>query len=203
MYEIRFLEMSQEDFEKYVSPTGILTDTEIARIRQKLEGQDVPNLEWKEHRKWRSIVNFSRFDPANVDDEFSRKEYNGDSDALTLTANKAVLFHGVRLFGSRCGQYEVKFKIGDENVSGTYDSEQGNDGVSGYDVILPKPISLPPDVENTITATIRGPDSSTGWNGRSTIEVDDIVVTVENAPTGLSSNGTSKTQGQFYKIFSF
>ena len=201
VYEIRFLEMSQEDFEKYVSPSGIFTGTEIARIRQKLEGQDVPNLEWKEHKKWRSIVNFSRFDPTNVDDEFSRKEYNGDSDAVTLTVNKAVLFHGVRLFGSRCGQYEVKFAIGDENVSETYDSEQDNDGVSGYDVILPKPVSLLPDVQNTITATIRGPDSSTGWNGRSTMEVGDILVTVENAPTGLSSNGTTKTQGQFYKIF--
>ena len=49
VYEIRFLTMSLENFVKYVSPTGILTATEILSISQKLCGLDVAGLKWKEH----------------------------------------------------------------------------------------------------------------------------------------------------------
>jgi hypothetical protein len=67
VYEIRFLTMSLENFVKYVSPTGILTATEILSISQKLYGLDVAGLKWKEHKKRQPcFVSFSRFDPANV-----------------------------------------------------------------------------------------------------------------------------------------
>jgi hypothetical protein len=99
VYEIPFLAMSEENFVKYVSPTGILTDTEIVSISQKLHGLDVAGLKWKEHKKRQPcIVSFSRFDPANVSG--NRWGHTGGSNALTLVVNKAVLFHGVRLFGS-------------------------------------------------------------------------------------------------------
>ena len=81
--------------------------------------------------------------------------YSGNSDALTLTVNKAVLFHGVRLFGdSGCSQYEVDFTIKEENVTGTYTSKQDNNGVPGYDVMLSKSIPLLPDEKITIVAKI-------------------------------------------------
>ena len=204
VHEIRFLEISQENFEKYVSSTGILTDTEITCIRQKLDGLNVTDLKWKEHEKWRSTVIFSRFDPANVDEEFWKKGYNGaDSDAVAFTVNKAVLFHGVRLFGFCGSQYEVNFTIKDKDrdVKGCYTSEKDNDGVSGYDVMLPKPIPLLPNEEITIIATIRGPESQKAWNGSTSVTVDNTVVTFKDAPSGLSRNGTTKTQGQFYSIF--
>ena len=74
---------------------------------------------------------------------------------LTLTVNKAVLFHGVRLFGdSGCSQYEVDFTIKEENVTGTYTSKQDNNGVPGYDVMLSKSIPLLPDEKITIVAKI-------------------------------------------------
>ena len=85
-------------------------------------------------KRYGPVVSFSRFDPGNVAAE--GWGYNGKSDALTLTVNKAVLFHGVRLFGnSRGSQYEVKFTVKDKTVTGTYTSQQ-NDGVWSYDVIL-------------------------------------------------------------------
>ena len=49
VYEIRFLTMSLENVMKYVSTTGILTDTEIVSICQKLCGLDVAGLKWKEN----------------------------------------------------------------------------------------------------------------------------------------------------------
>ncbi|CAB3984543.1 BTB POZ domain-containing 6-like [Paramuricea clavata] len=174
VYEIPFLAMPLENFVKYVSPTGILTDTEIVSILQKLCKLDVAGLKWKEHKKRQpciSLISFSRFDSADV--AGSGWSYHGESDGLTL----------------------------DKNVTGTYTSEQDSDGVPGYDVMLPNPIPLLPNKEITIIATIIGPNSYSGTNGKSSVKIDDIVITFKIAPSGLSSNSTGKSSGQFYKIF--
>ncbi|CAB4021429.1 BTB POZ domain-containing 6-like [Paramuricea clavata] len=201
VYEIRFLEFSQEDFAKYVPPIGILTETEIISIFRAFNGVDVAGLKWKDQGKRRPrTIGFSRFELAGVTGSWG---YSGNKDALTLVVNKAVRFHGVRLFGNADGsQYEVKFTIKDkDNVTGTNTSEQDNDGLWGYDVMLPKPISLLPNEEFTIIAAIKGPNSHSGTNGKTTVKVDDIVVTFKDAPSGLSPNGTSTISGQFYKLF--
>ena len=200
--EIRFLQMSLEDFTKYVSSTGILTEAEVISIYQKFGGLHVADLKWKEQKKRRPyIVDFSRFDVANA----LRSDwgyYGSKADALALTVNKAVLFHGVRLFGDTKGsQYEVKFKVKDENVTGTYTSERDKDGVCGYDVMLPEPVSLKPNEEFTIIATIKGPTSGAGKKAKVLVLVEDIAVTFNDAASGLSANSTSKMGGQFYKIF--
>ena len=107
-----------------VSSTRILTETEVVGIFQHIGGLQVADLKWKKKRKIYSIV-------ANTFSGFWC--YDGRSfDALTVKVNKAVLFHGVRLFGDQSGrQYEVKFTIKNENVTGTYTSTQDNNGVWG------------------------------------------------------------------------
>ena len=180
VYDIRFLEMSQEDIMNYVSATAMLTDKEMACLLLKLCGLDV-DLKWKEGRKrFVPVVSFSRFDPGNVNDA-ETWYYGGMRDALTLTVNKAVLFYGVRLFGAPGGrQYEVKFTVKNKTVTGTYTS-QLNDGVWSYDVMLSNPIPLLPNKEFRITATIRGPTfSCSGENGKTSVKVDDIVVTFKS-----------------------
>jgi hypothetical protein len=208
VYEISFLEMSLDDFTKYVSSTGILTEIEVISIFQKFGGSDVAGLKWNEQKKRRPCLSFSRFDLADVFDgkwyHWNGKRYkNGRVDALTLTVNKAVLFHGVRLFGDSNGsQYEVNLTVKDEDVTGTYTSKQDNDGIWCYDVNLPKPVSLQSHEESTIFATIKGPQSYNGYKGKSSVKVDDIVVTFNDTPHDLSSNFTNnKTVGQFYKLF--
>ena len=198
VYEIRFLAMSPEDFAIHVSPTGILTETEIVCLFQKLYGLDVADLKWKVQKKRSApVVSFRRFDFGNVN--VDTWKYNIFPDVLTLTVNKAVLFHGVRIFGdSRGSQYKVEFKIKDKTVTGTYTSQQ-NDGVWSYDVMLSNPISLAPNEEFTIIATIKGPPSCNGQNGKQSVKVDDIVLTFKKS-SGIS-NGTSNTGGQFFKIF--
>ncbi len=203
VYEIHFLAMSQGDFARHVAPIGLLTDAEMVSIFLAFSETDVPGLKWKE-KKPRRMVGFSRFHLSNV--RYGLRwhlNYNGKkSDALTLVVNKAVLFRGVRLFGNADNsQYEVKFTIKDENVTGTFTAEQGSEGVWGYDVMLSNPISLLPDEEFTIIATINGPPSYRGQNGKSSVKVGDIIVTFKNAPYGFSTNCTNKNVGQFLKIF--
>ena len=197
VYDIYFLEMSLEDFTNHVSSTGILTEMEIIGIVQNFGELQVGGLKWTKERKRKPhIIGCSRFDVANVHWNWS---YNGGtSDALTLTVNKAVLFHGVRLFGYPRGrQYELKLTVMKENVTGTYTSTQDNDGVWGYDVMLPEPVSLQRDEELTIIAIINGRPSGYGENGKSSVKVDDIVVTFTDA----TQYRTNIKRGQFYKIF--
>ena len=202
VHEIRFLAMSQEDILKDVCMTGILTDTEAICILRKVVGSDVAGLKWKKHgqRQPAPLLSFNRFDHGNVNaNSFSGWFYKGISDALTLTVNKAVLFHGVRLFGdTRGSQYEVNFKIKDQTVTGTYTSQQDDDGVPGYDVILRKPISLLPNEKITTIATIEGPNSCYGTQGKSSVKIDDTVVAFKDPPLGYK---TFRTKGQFYKVF--
>ena len=208
VYEIRFPAMSQENILKDVAPTRILTDTEIVCILQKVVGLNAPGLKWKERGKRQAapLLSFRRFNSGNVRvytnyDVFGWN-YSGNSDALIITVNKAVLFHGVRLFGkSGASQYEVKFAIKDKTVTGTYTSQQDGDGVPGYDIMLPKPISLLPNEEITIIATVKGQSSCCGTKGKSSVKVNDIVVTFKNEPSGLSTNATNVTRGQFYTVF--
>ena len=201
VYDIYFLEMSQEDFAKYVSSSKILKETEVIGIFQNFSGLDVADLKWK--KKWKrkhNIVACSRFDS---DDVFCFLLYDRRRcDALTVTVNKTVLFHGVRLFGSSNGsQHEVKLTIKGENVTGTYTSTKGNDGVWGYDIMLPGPISLQRNEKFTIIATIKGPWSCFGKRGKPSAKVNDIVVTFTDAEIDLRGDQTSKDHGQFYKIF--
>ena len=198
VYEIPFLDMTHEDIVKYVSPTKILTSKEMICLFQKLCGLDVAGLKWKVQKKRiPPVISFSRFDPGNVDVDIWNN--NGRPDALTLIVNKAVLFHGVRLFGDTGGsQYEVNFTIKDETVTGIYTSEQ-NDGVWSYDVMLSNPIPLLQNEEFTIIATVEGPKSCRGANGKTLLKIDDIVVTFKKSST--SANGTTYNWGQFFKIF--
>ena len=205
VYKIRFPAMSHENILKDVAPTGILTETETICILQKIVGVDVAGLKWKKHKERRHafLVNCRRFDSGKVKEHHnSGWRYPGRSDALTLTVNKAVLFHGVRLFGDSGGsQYEVEFTIKRENVTGTYTPKQDSNGVPGYDVMLSKPIPLLPDEKITIVAKIKGPNSYYGEKGKSSIEVDEVVVTFKDAPPGLSTNYTFKESGQFYQFY--
>ena len=199
VYEIRFPAMSQEDIIKDVCMTGILTDTEAICILRKVVGSDVAGLKWKKRgqRQPAPLLSFNRFDHGNVNANSSLGWfYFGESDAITLTVNKAFLFHGVRLFGNTDGsQCEVNFTIKDQIVTGTYTSQQDGDGVPGYDVMLRSPISLLPNEEITIIATIQGPSSYA--QGKSSVKVHDTVVTFKNPPPGYK---TSRYAGQFYKV---
>ena len=202
VYDIYFLQMSLQDFKNHVFSTGILTDEEVTSFMQHFRGFNVTDMKWKmEWKRKPYLIGFRRFDP--LDALRSCWSYDGSkSDALTVKVNKAVLFHGVRLFGYFDGsKYKLKLTTKDQNVSGTYTSTQDNDGVWGYDVILPEPILLQRNEECTIIATIKGPPSYVGENGKPLVKTNDILVIFTDAGRGLSTHGTSKNNGQFYKVF--
>ena len=206
VYEIRFLEMSEKDFATFASSAGILTDVEVVAIFQKFNALDVADLKWENQGKRRlpESVDFTRFNLVNVAvKDAITWGYDGNKfDALNIIVDKTVCFSGVRLFGQGNGsKYWVEFTIKDTNVTGTYTSEQDKEGIWGYNVMLPTPVPLQANEEFTIRATINGPRSHQGVNGKSSVKVNGIVVTFKDPPFDLKTNGTSKNKGQFYKIF--
>ena len=206
VYEIRFLEMSQKDFATITSDAEILIDVEVVSIFRIFNGLDVVGFKWKNHRKKRHESTFScrRFEPVYVSkDNLLRWYYFRNlPDVLTVVVSEAVMFRGVRLIGQTNGsEYNIELSIKDESVTGTYTSEQDKDGVWGYDVMLPTPVSLHPSEEFTIIATIQGPPSVSGVNGKLTVKNYDVVVNFKDPPSSMPTNGTNKTRGQFYKLF--
>ena len=67
--------------------------------------------------------------------------------------------------------------------------------------MLPRPISLNPSEEFTIIATIKGPPSVSGVNGKLSVKDYDVVVNFKDPPSGMLTNGTNTIRGQFYKLF--
>ena len=206
VYEIRFLEMSEKDFATITFASEILTDAEVVSIFRKFNGLDVDGFKWKDHRKKRRQSTFccSRFEPVYASKDNSRRwnYIRNLPDVLTVVVSEAVMFHGVRLIGGTDGsEYNVTFAVKDELVTGTYISERDKDGVWGYDFILPTPISLHPHEEFTIIATIQGPPSLGGLNGKLSVKDCDVVVNFKDPPSSMQTNGTDKNRGQFYKLF--
>ena len=196
LYEIRFLEMSQEDFAKYVSTTGILTDAEIVSIFQKFNKLDVTDLKWKQgKRQARVELGLTRFTSFGTDVLWPLISGNLYNAFITLTVNKVVLFHGVRLLGSRGEQYVVKLVIKNLTVTGTFTSQEDANGMWGYDVMLAKPIALLPDEKFTLKARIEGRLSHYGQSVKSSVKVDDIVM------YGVDDKAENKTKDLFYKIY--
>ena len=198
VYDIRFAEMSQEDFAKYVPSAGILTETEIISIFQTFSGLDVADSKWKKiGKRWQpSIQHFP------IHQGFKSLGDNSDPDGtkydvLTASVNKAVAFHGVCLFGDANGsEYEVQLEVKDKKVTGTYTSHK----TRGYDVMLTTPVYLQPNEEFTMTVKIKGPDSYWNTNRSLTVNVGGIALTFHTSDSS-NTEQTDQNGSRFSKIY--
>ena len=105
------------------------------------------------------------------------------------------------MFGdSNCSKYDVTLEVKNAKVSGTYTSECKSRSplIYGYDVMLPTPISVKQNEVVTMVATVSGPRSYSGGNGKASVEVGGATVTFRNSPRSV--NGTSVQGGQFLEI---
>ena len=200
LYEIRFLSMSQRDFAHNVSSSGLLTAEELVPIYEKLNGLDQGLLKWKQPKPRALLKGFKRFNLADVKEPSLKWKYNGKQpDRLCFSVNKPTTFHGVNLFGDDKGsEYEISLEVDGAKVTGTYTSERNSEGVYGFNVMLPTPISIEQSKIVAMVAIIKGPNSYYGEGGKEAVDVDGVVVQF-SAASGLS-NGTNRTVGQFYEI---
>lgn len=78
--------------------------------------------------------------------------------------------------------------------------EKDRNGIDGFDIIFEKPIMFVADKKIIISATLSGPPSNYGVNGKLSVQRNDFVVTFSNAENRIY-NGTRSDYGQFHKIY--
>ena len=202
LYQIRFPTMSQKEFGQNVSRSGLLTAEEALSIYDRFTGFELPGLKWRQPERNQPPKGFRRCNLLDV--EVSSKlcwVYDGSTDYLGFSVNKPATFHGVYLFGDDKGsKYDVTLEVDGAKVTDTYSSEINSEGVYGFHVMLPTAISIEKNKIVKMAATIKGPNSYyITSRGIESVEVDGVKVTFSNV-SGSSSNGTSKSGGQFYEI---
>ena len=129
--------------------------------------------------------------------------WRGGPDRLYFSVNKPATFYGVYLFGDdKRSKYEVTLEVDGTKVTDTYTSECNSEGVYGFNVMLPMSISIEESKIVEMAATISEPGSYSFVNGGGieSVEVDGVKVTFSNATASRTTNGTSKSRGQFYEI---
>ena len=202
LYQIRFPTMSQKEFGQNVSRSGVLTAEEVNSIYDKFTGYESPGLKWRQPERNRPLL--KGFKRCNLVDVKGPRilgwNYTlGKPDRLCFSVNKAATFHGVYLFGDDKGsKYEVTLEVDSAKVTDTYNSECNSEGVYGFNVMFPTPISLEKNKVVTMAAMIKGPKSYSGRKGKKLVEVDKVIVTFGNAFE--LGNGTNVILGQFYEI---
>ena len=128
--------------------------------------------------------------------------HRNSSDFLSFSVSEPATFHGVYLFGDdNDSEYEVSLRVDGANVhvTGTYTSKCNSEGVYGYNVMLPTPVSLEKNKLVTMAARIRGPKSYFVKKGKGEVEHGGVHVTFGNWRYG-PTNGTDKTGGQYYEV---
>ena len=135
--------------------------------------------------------------------------YAGSSDALTVSVNIPVVLMGFRLIGSQNSQYSAKMKLFE--VTGSSEAVVWSreetytattlDGCSysGYDVMFERGISLRASTSYTIEVAIQGPDSNSGQQGLSIVQVGNVQFSFTNS--SRSTNSTNVLCGQFPVLF--
>ena len=201
LYEIRFLSMSEKDFARHVSPSGLLTSEEIVPIYEKFNGVESASLKWKRRERYQShLKHFKRCNLADVKEPGILWKYGGNPDRLLFSVSKPATFHGAYLFGDDKGsEYEVSLRVDGAKVTDTYTSECNSEGVHGFNVMLPTPVSLEKNKIVAMAVTIRGPKSYFAKRAKEEVDHEGVFVTFGNWRYG-PTNGTDKTGGQFYEV---
>ncbi len=108
--------------------------------------------------------------------------------------------HGVRLLGNTGDKCDVKLEVFSQLVKKKFLSQPNSRGISGFDVMLPVPIKVQPNVLVHLKATITSPrNCRIGSGGKKKVETNGVTVIFFNA-TGEDCGETSVKQGQFDEI---
>ncbi len=198
IYSFRLFSMTKDEFLENVPETGLLTSDELVPVLAKFLDHNLPGLKWTlPNRRRENTVRFCRF-PGKTKKFRTSWEYGGAADRLRFFVNKEVFLLGVRLFGEQESKYLVTFEVAGAKVTRSYTSERNQDDIPGFDVMLNKPVPLKQNEDVTLSATIKGPDSCSGENGISSVDLEGVTMTFMDTP--CATNKTCKNRGQFHEI---
>ena len=169
LFHIRFPMMPQETFAKEVVHKGILTESEVINVFLHYsavfpKSPKFSCLPRKRKTLERCCVHSDQPAPQkHPDTQQISAEYTSVTDGLAFSVDKAVLFKGVRLYAQECKNVqfkaELQLRCGRQKelggIKGTYHtSSGGQNGWVGFDVELPKLVTLRPTNRYSITVVV-------------------------------------------------
>jgi len=198
--EIRFPVMEEKDFAKVVLDCGILNKTECFDMMKYFNSVLETPVGFLEAKRAGYLKVLCRFKSFNTGWSYSYSS----SNSITLTVDKNLKLHEVRLFGSENKEYSVTLTVMDvrNNVfvaiqKGQFLSKQVQNEVlgeyQGFDVVFKPPIALEARAIYTVKAQITGPPSWYGQSGLSRVEHSGVNFVFTNT----SGSQTSYGKGQF------
>ena len=147
IHQIRFASMTLEEFGQNVSRSGLLTLAEVVLFYDMFSGEKRTSDVWnmaERRAKEEILLRCRRFSCYGR----SSKSLNIMTwkNELCVSFSKAIKLYGVRILGSEETTYDVKLEIFSQAIEDKFHAQNNTRGIAGFDVMLPRPIKVQPNV---------------------------------------------------------
>ncbi|CAH1802151.1 unnamed protein product, partial [Owenia fusiformis] len=202
IYKVCLLDLTTEELGRHISPTDILKPHEIKDLLECItNGKPCANPKFNAKRR----VKFNEKECRRFTCHHSTVHWNcpGNCDALTFTADKAVVLTGLGVFvpcKATTYNFTALVQILDKTNTVLYDAkhEFTQDDVKNGDliqkIVFDKKIEVNSQDEYSVKTWLKGPETYRSNDMYSPVTVDNVTFTYSRNPN--STNGTSVTSGQ-------
>ena len=203
---IRFPAMERKNFASVVLDTEILTYDEVnAIIKHQCNLMQSSLLNFPVFKRSGPSHSESccRFTRSSM--KFGWNNSESDKSCLGISVDRDIIFHGVKLFGSRDNTYSVSLSLIKDldgkvlaSVDGVFSSPSCATEASDYDFVVTfkEPALLRKGDEYELECRISGPQSWYGTEGHQTICCHGVTFSLKNTRVWYSSLRTTTKQGQ-------
>ncbi|XP_028408252.1 BTB/POZ domain-containing protein 6-B-like [Dendronephthya gigantea] len=221
IYDLRFLAMTQEEFAKHVSKSGLLSTEELVPVYEKLNNLESALLKWKLPEREKTLnatkerIRISRFSkhdyysPSRDLSEYQLRKQRYLLDTLSFSVDQYALFLGVQLFGNssrKSKEGDIRYTpftllINDKYIKNAAVIPIIEDDILYVDVFFEFPILIKKD--EVVKMGLRDQTSQAsevshlGWRGKPTVTVNGITATFFDVSFG---ERTCVSKGQFHQI---
>ena len=205
---LRFPVMKQEEFASEVIDSKILTYDEVADVIKYFNSVQSPCVFFPVTKRSSKLIRFRRFDSVKFGWKNSCKTELG----IDFKVDRDILFRGVNMFGSMGNNYlvtlrlcvftgEIYSDVVGGSTTGTFPSVVDVSGTCYcFDVLFKKPLPLKKGVRYCLGASVSGPDSWYGTQGRRTHFYCGVKLSLENCYSFYEDMMTVTMEGQFNEL---
>ena len=178
IHQIRFASMSLEEFGQNVAQSDLLAPKEIILFYDKFSGVERRSEVWNmTERRTKEEILLRRCRFSSYGYRYVPMDIVTLKDKLYISFSRVVKLHGVRLLSNEREEYDVKFEVLSQTIKQKFYAQKNIRGISGFDVMLPKPIKVQPNFIVCLNVNITGSRCCrVGTRLNKTAETNDTIV---------------------------
>lgn len=193
IFEVRFVNLSLEEFWKNIASDKILTDEEKIHVFKVIVEKTTENGVLKSSERKR-LIKILRL---HSDTTVCEWRHAYCVDAIQFKVNKTILLHGILLYGNSSNQYTFDVEIKIISPSGIVLvhmlPKKIKESCKMFQILFDKPCTIKPTEKYTIWVKMNGPQS---YRGNYSECVDYKGYQFNFYESGYSNNGTCVSMGQ-------